>query len=609
MNGQRQAARVLLGYRGLDLPQPAYQRVSVFKAGHQLFLQRVRQHLLQRLLVPDDKVFHLDVFDVRRVGVKAFGRPLQLALGLQVAVSLHQFLVFQHLAETLGIGHHLLADRPQAVGRRHVFAAGDEQSAAGVDMEIISRPAALARLLQAAGGDRCREIGFVRTLVVREAHVAVDPEQRFLRIAAGDRRIELADLGDQAHHQFQELCPQDIVARLVHDKPGPVVILRQLGEVLGQIAYVHYRISFMRVIRILFWLALHRRPLADNGFYRGFLGLAQYRQLGFAAGLQLGDQVGHVGAVGDRLAFDRHQDVARFQAGLVGRAVLDHAGDDGAGAAVQAEALGQFGRDVLRFDADITAHHVAGIDDRFHHGLGGRHRHGETDPERTAGARIDRGVDADQVAVGVDQGAAGIAGVDRSIGLDEVLELVDAEMAATQRRNDPHGHRLADPERIADRQHDVADAGLVSAAQRHRRQVRQLDLDHGQVGFRIGADYLGSSGAAVGQRHFDFVGGFHHMVIGQDITLGADDDARAQAGLLVIGIVAAVAEELPQQRIFRHVGGDRLGVLAGEHVHHRRHGALRSLAVGTRRRRARRGFLQRHLGGGDMQRRTGQGAV
>ncbi len=71
-------------------------------------------------------------------------------------------------------------------------------------------------------------------------------------------------------------------------------------------------------------------------------------------------------------------------------------------------------------------------------------------------------------------------------------------MASAQRRNDPHGDGLADAERVADRQYDVADAGLVGTAQRDRRQVRQIDLDHGQVGFRIGAHHFGTGGAAIG---------------------------------------------------------------------------------------------------------------
>src|SRR5258708_7820638 len=54
---------------------------------------------------------------------------------------------------------------------------------------------------------------------------------------------------------------------------------------------------------------------------------------------------------------------------------------------------------------DHAAHHV--------------HGNREADALRAAGAREDRGVDADQAAVDVDQRAAGVARIDRRVGLDE----------------------------------------------------------------------------------------------------------------------------------------------------------------------------------------------
>jgi hypothetical protein len=57
----------------------------------------------------------------------------------------------------------------------------------------------------------------------------------------------------------------------------------------------------------------------------------------------------------------------------------------------------------------------------------------------------------------VDQRAAGIAGIDRRIGLDEELIVGDADLRARQRRDDAMRHGLADAERIADGEHHVAD--------------------------------------------------------------------------------------------------------------------------------------------------------
>ena len=65
-----------------------------------------------------------------------------------------------------------------------------------------------------------------------------------------------------------------------------------------------------------------------------------------------------------------------------------------------------------------------------------RHRDREADAERAARLREDRAVDADQVARGVDERAARVARVDRRVGLDEILEAVDAEVVAAERAHD-----------------------------------------------------------------------------------------------------------------------------------------------------------------------------
>ena len=60
----------------------------------------------------------------------------------------------------------------------------------------------------------------------------------------------------------------------------------------------------------------------------------------------------------------------------------------------------------------------------------------------------------------------------------------------TLRADDAHRHRLADAERIADRQHDVADADGIGVTERQRLQIRAVDLQHGEIARRVGADHL-----------------------------------------------------------------------------------------------------------------------
>src|SRR3546814_20233312 len=69
------------------------------------------------------------------------------------------------------------------------------------------------------------------------------------------------------------------------------------------------------------------------------------------------------------------------------------------------------------------------VDGIFHH----VDRDGEADADIAAAAAQDRRIDADQLALRVDQGAAGIAGIDGGVGLDEVLVAFDAESGPAQR--------------------------------------------------------------------------------------------------------------------------------------------------------------------------------
>ena len=104
----------------------------------------------------------------------------------------------------------------------------------------------------------------------------------------------------------------------------------------------------------------------------------------------------------------------------VGADVLDGGGADRAGDPRQ------------RLDADPAAGDRAAGDDLFEHTARDRHRDREPDAERAARARVDRGVDADQMAGAVDQRAARVAGVDRGVGLDEVLERRQPEPVAPE---------------------------------------------------------------------------------------------------------------------------------------------------------------------------------
>ena len=85
------------------------------------------------------------------------------------------------------------------------------------------------------------------------------------------------------------------------------------------------------------------------------------------------------------------------------------------------------------------------------------------------------GVDADQPAGGVDERAAGVAGVDRGVGLQQPLERRAA--VGVHRAVEPgddalrDGRAAAEVEREADREHAVAEPELRRAPERNGDEI------------------------------------------------------------------------------------------------------------------------------------------
>ena len=117
------------------------------------------------------------------------------------------------------------------------------------------------------------------------------------------------------------------------------------------------------------------------------------------------------------------------------------------------------------------------LDDLARHAARQVDRYREADPLDAEVLGHHRGVDADQFAARVDERAAGIAFVDRRIGLDEVLEGCHAELPATDGADDAVRDGLLQAQRIADRQHLIAHLQLVRTTERHDRKPRQIDLN------------------------------------------------------------------------------------------------------------------------------------
>jgi hypothetical protein len=201
-------------------------------------------------------------------------------------------------------------------------------------------------------------------------------------------------------------------------------------------------------------------------------------------------------------------------------------------------------------------------------------------------------------------GPTRIAGVDRRIGLNEILVPLDAEAAAAERADDTGSHGLPEAERIADRQHEIADLQAVGIADRHGDEILRRDLQQGDIGFGIPADQLCRKAAVVLGRDLDAGRVVDDVTIGQDIALrGIDDDAGAGRlgfallGLLTLRQIEKPAEErILQQRVLgAHLAAHRdIDDARRDPRQHRRKARYRGAADVRDRRGRQRRIRRRH---------------
>ena len=158
------------------------------------------------------------------------------------------------------------------------------------------------------------------------------------------------------------------------------------------------------------------------------------------------------------------------------------------------------------------------------HLLDKRRGHGEGDADTAAGGREDRGVHADDLAVQIEGRAAGIAAVHRRVDLQIVVGA--RTDVAVMGRDDAGGHRSAEAEWIADREHPVTDAGILVGELHIRELLRSLDLEQSHVGTRIGADQRCGKFVAVLERHRDVFGVLNHMVVGDEVAVRRNEETR-----------------------------------------------------------------------------------
>src|ERR1700733_12993759 len=127
-----------------------------------------------------------------------------------------------------------------------------------------------------------------------------------------------------------------------------------------------------------------------------------------------------------------------------------------------------------------------------------------------------------------------VAGVDRCVGLNKVTRLasVIGEIRPADRAHDATSDGEAEIAKgISNRQYGLSRDQLGGVTPRDGWQVFGVDLDHGQICKFVGANYFGRERPAVMQRYAHFHRAVDHVIVGDDVSIGGDDQTTAKAML------------------------------------------------------------------------------
>src|SRR5262245_60214973 len=213
-------------------------------------------------------------------------------------------------------------------------------------------------------------------------------------------------------------------------------------------------------------------PIANNG------------ELDIGVGMQLGDLASKVARVVDLVAIHRDDDVAGLDVLFSGGAVLGHLGNHGALRLREADRIGDLVGHVLDDDAKPAAIDGAMLLQLTDHLLDECRRNREGNADTAARGREDRGIHADDLAVQIEGRATGVAAVHRCIDLQVVI-WARANVAVAG-GDDSTSHRAAEAERIAYREHSVADPGVLLRELHVGELLGGFDLEERHVGANIG---------------------------------------------------------------------------------------------------------------------------
>ena len=264
--------------------------------------------------------------------------------------------------------------------------------------------------------------------------------------------------------------------------------------------------------------------------------LAEDGEAGFEVGLAEDEEAVELVDAAEFLVVEPDEDVVDLDAGFGGGGIFFDGVDHDAGALAELVEAGDafVDGDVLAGDADVAATDAALLDEPAGDEFGGFAADGEAD---ALGGGDDGGVDADDLGAGVEEGAAGVAGVEGGVGLEDVVDEAAGAggEGAAEGADDAGGDGVFEAEGIADGDGDLADVDFAGIAEGEVGEIREIDAEDGEVGVGVVADDFGAGFAEVGGLDADFVGAVDDVAVGHDEAVGGDEEAGAAAAGAIFG--------------------------------------------------------------------------
>ena len=166
-----------------------------------------------------------------------------------------------------------------------------------------------------------------------------------------------------------------------------------------------------------------------------------------------GDHIHHLATIAGTAAINAGENIPTAQASPVGRSPLVNTGNDNANIGIDAVGLGQNGTQRLRLDAQPAANHPAMFNDGVQHKTRHAGRNHKAHAFTAAATGKQQGADPNKIAIGIDQGTAGVTDINGRIGLDKIFVGVQLQIITPGGADDPHGNGLSQAKRIANGQH------------------------------------------------------------------------------------------------------------------------------------------------------------